>query len=47
MSPGWEPLCDFLGVPVPEDPFPQAHDADMFTRTARSAVGTLLFRRSR
>ncbi|MFD1544531.1 sulfotransferase [Nonomuraea guangzhouensis] len=39
----WEPLCDFLGVLVPEEPFPQASDADMFAR----AVGPLLFRRSR
>eukprot|EP00903_Cladosiphon_okamuranus_P010228 g9687.t1 len=21
---GWEPLCDFLGVPVPDEPFPHA-----------------------
>jgi hypothetical protein len=23
---GWEPLCAFLGVPVPEGPFPHAND---------------------
>ncbi|MEU5876183.1 sulfotransferase family protein [Spirillospora sp. NPDC047279] len=23
---GWEPLCAFLGVPVPDEPFPQAND---------------------
>lgn len=23
---GWEPLCDFLGVPVPDKPFPHAND---------------------
>jgi Sulfotransferase domain len=21
---GWEPLCAFLGVPVPDEPFPSA-----------------------
>ncbi|MFO1142508.1 MAG: sulfotransferase [Amaricoccus sp.] len=25
--PGWEPLCDFLGMPVPKDPFPHANTA--------------------
>jgi hypothetical protein len=23
---GWKPLCDFLGVPVPETPFPNVND---------------------
>ncbi|QFG20103.1 sulfotransferase family protein [Actinomadura sp. WMMB 499] len=23
---GWEPLCDFLGVPVPSEPFPHEND---------------------
>jgi hypothetical protein len=23
---GWEPLCAFLGVPVPDEPYPQAND---------------------
>ncbi|MCX6032701.1 MAG: hypothetical protein NT169_25890 [Chloroflexi bacterium] len=22
MKDGWKPLCDFLGVPVPDEPFP-------------------------
>ncbi|OKP11699.1 hypothetical protein PENSUB_2771 [Penicillium subrubescens] len=26
MKDGWEPLCKFLDVPVPEKPFPQVHD---------------------
>lgn len=25
---GWEPLCDFLEVPVPDDPFPYINDRD-------------------
>lgn len=27
---GWEPLCEFLGVPVPEAPFPRVNDSKMF-----------------
>jgi sulfotransferase family protein len=27
---GWEPLCDFLGVPVPEEPFPRLNDSATF-----------------
>jgi hypothetical protein len=30
VSEGWEPLCDFLGVPVPEAPFPRANDSASF-----------------
>jgi len=28
---GWEPLCAFLGVPVPEGPFPRANSRDELT----------------
>jgi Sulfotransferase domain len=27
LSDGWEPLCKFLGMPVPNEPFPRANDA--------------------
>ncbi len=27
---GWQPLCDFLGVPVPEAPFPRTNDSATF-----------------
>lgn len=27
LSEGWEPLCKFLDVPVPNEPFPRANDA--------------------
>ena len=26
-SAGWEPLCNFLGVPVPDEPFPNVNKA--------------------
>ncbi len=32
---GWGPLCDFLGVPVPDGPMPHLNDADSF----RAMVG--------
>lgn len=25
---GWGPLCQFLGVPVPDEPFPRVNDSD-------------------
>lgn len=27
---GWEPLCEFLEVPVPDSPFPRVNDSAMF-----------------
>ena len=27
---GWAPLCGFLGMPVPDTPFPRSNDADEF-----------------
>ena len=32
---GWEPLCEFLEVPVPDDPMPHLNDATSF----RAMVG--------
>ena len=29
---GWEPLCSFLGVPVPETPFPNVNDTKSFQK---------------
>ena len=26
VTDGWEPLCNFLGVPVPDTPFPNVND---------------------
>nr|WP_203863755.1 sulfotransferase family protein [Planobispora rosea] len=37
---GWEPLCAFLGVPVPDEPFPRANDSESFwTNFARTLWG--------
>jgi len=27
---GWEPLCEFLGVPVPPEPFPRVNSLEEF-----------------
>jgi hypothetical protein len=32
VTDGWAPLCDFLGVDIPETPFPHTNDRDQFTR---------------
>lgn len=29
---GWDPLCDFLGVPVPEEPYPKVNTTDDFKK---------------
>jgi hypothetical protein len=43
VSDGWPPLCDFLGVPVPDVPFPRTNDGATFrARIAqRHAAGKL------
>jgi Sulfotransferase domain len=30
VSEGWEPLCEFLGLPVPDDPFPHTNSREEF-----------------
>lgn len=37
---GWEPLCEFLGVPVPDVSFPRANDAATFRK--RVLAGTVV-----
>lgn len=32
---GWEPLCEFLGVAVPDEPFPRLNDTAAFTERAK------------
>ncbi len=33
---GWEPLCAFLGKPVPQEPFPHVNDTADFLKTIRN-----------
>ena len=45
VNQGWEPLCEFLGVPVPDEPFPNVNKRAQFRRMIRTVqagvVGTL------
>ena len=34
MKEGWEPLCQFLGLPIPEEPFPNVNDKAEVQRVA-------------
>ncbi|GAA3508270.1 hypothetical protein FHR32_000883 [Streptosporangium album] len=47
VSQGWEPLCAFLGVPVPDEPFPRVNDSAEFAKNARGKIVPMLLRRSR
>jgi hypothetical protein len=44
---GWAPLCEFLGVEVPDKPFPHLNDTEVFRRRIRQirvlTVATLTF----
>ncbi len=41
VAQGWEPLCAFLGVPVPDEPFPHVNDAAWMRRRITAVrVGT-------
>jgi hypothetical protein len=42
VTEGWEPLCEFLGVPVPDEQMPHANDRATFLgRVIGGAVNTL------
>jgi hypothetical protein len=41
VAEGWEPLCEFLGVPVPDHPFPRLNDTARMNRELRKyRIGT-------
>jgi Sulfotransferase domain len=35
---GWAPLCDFLGVPVPDEPYPHLNDPEKFWARVQARV---------
>ncbi|UBU10961.1 sulfotransferase family protein [Nonomuraea gerenzanensis] len=45
VSEGWEPLCAFLGTPVPEEPFPRGNDTRTFDVEEKERVRRLMSRR--
>ncbi|ETN42196.1 uncharacterized protein HMPREF1541_04137 [Cyphellophora europaea CBS 101466] len=44
LEDGWEPLCKFLGKPVPQEPFPRTNDAKGFEGRVESIVSKGLVR---
>jgi hypothetical protein len=38
---GWEPLCEFLGVAVPAEPFPHLNDSASFQKMVAERLGQL------
>jgi len=37
---GWEPLCNFLNVPIPSEPFPRSNTREQFRKNvAKIAAG--------
>jgi hypothetical protein len=43
---GWEPLCAFLDVPIPEEPFPRVNDGEQFSDRARNTASRMLWHRT-
>jgi hypothetical protein len=35
LGDGWGPLCAFLGVPVPDAPYPSSNSTDSFQKQAK------------
>jgi hypothetical protein len=43
VTEGWEPLCEFLEVPVPDEPLPHENDAETFRgRVVNAALDALV-----
>ncbi|KAK4498827.1 hypothetical protein PRZ48_009337 [Zasmidium cellare] len=38
LTDGWEPLCQFLQVPVPETPFPRVNDTEAYAALVNAVV---------
>ncbi len=44
---GWEPLCEFLGIPAPKgEPFPHVNDAESFQKRIREELAQSLLRQA-
>lgn len=43
LGDGWEPLCEFLGKPVPDEPFPNVNDTAMFHDIGNKAMSNALW----
>jgi hypothetical protein len=40
---GWAPLCEFLGVPVPDQPYPRHNSSERFVHTGRQDMTRLIY----
>ena len=40
LGAGWEPLCEFLGVPVPEADYPRSNQSEGFVDRVASRKGS-------
>ena len=38
LNDGWGPLCQFLNVPVPDEPFPRVNDAKAADKYATKVI---------
>lgn len=38
LNEGWEPLCNFLDLPVPDEPLPRSNDAAAADRAAQEVA---------
>lgn len=41
---GWEPICKFLDVPIPDEPFPTGNVADEFHQKIEGCLKPRFFR---
>jgi len=37
---GWDPLCQFLDCPIPDEPYPRGNSSDQFSGNAAAAMST-------
>ncbi|TDD65026.1 sulfotransferase family protein [Actinomadura darangshiensis] len=44
VAQGWEPLCEFLDVPVPDEPFPRSNDRAAWHRKRSRRLARLIVR---
>jgi hypothetical protein len=43
VADGWAPLCEFLGAPIPEEPFPYENSSADFSRTTAPHFARLVY----
>lgn len=43
LGQGWEPLCEFLGCALPEEPFPHVNERDAFKKEAAHMLGHIYY----